>query len=411
MQIWAAEIFTQNLPEETKRRLLSLDGTPPSIYGIRRRGFEEIFVLVTDSQFVVYGVGESIEPMLNFFLQDPSIYQQVHFYKSTEASVNHLFATTTGLCSDLKGVRRVSQKVHQAHYDALQCGGMGLVLDNLVRQSMRVSRKVRKATGIENLGQVLVDAGMEIVFNQVDNPFELSYLILGTGDIAKSALEFFHHEGFRNIVIASEDEAGSRELAEKFSVSAIDTGQISTFIQLSDVVITEDSRVHAFSESFDGSFFPGRQKIFLDFGNSFSNEEMSQHPMCRHYTIEDINNSPAANANVFHSLEEAWQLIEVEAKLAVQALNDLRHVPLLRARWKEIVTKQEQGISILRDLRQPSTQTLNLIRFCNNALLKKEPAELPSLLRSDHMAAKPGTEVSNAEIERKIINAFCTHLN
>lgn len=411
MQIWAAEIFIQNLPEETRERLLSMNGTPPPIYGIKRRGFEEVFVLVTDSQFVVYGVGDSIEPMLNFFLQDPTIYQHVHFYKTTEASINHLFATATGLCSDLKGVRRVNQKVQQAHYDALQCGGMGLILDNMVRQSMRVSKKVRRSTGIENLGEVLIDAGMDIVFNQVDNPLDLSYLILGTGDIARSALEFFYHEGFRNIVIASDDEEASRELAEKFSVSAIDAGQIATFIQLSDVVITEDSRVHVYSESFEKAFLPDRQKIFLDFGNSFTSDEIRQHPLCQHYTIEDVNNSPAANANVFHSLEAAWQMVEKEARMALDSLNNLRHVEFLRARWKQIVVRGEQEISLLNEYKKSRRRNLDLVRYCNSAMLRKEELDLSTLLLSDHRLFRPGREVAEPSFCKKLTKGYCDHLN
>jgi glutamyl-tRNA reductase len=411
MQIWAAEIFIQNLPDETRKKLLALQGTPPPIYGMKRRGFEEIFVLVTDSQFVVYGVGDSIEPMLNFFLQDPTIYQHVHFYKSTEASINHLFATATGLCSDLKGVRRVNEKVRQAHYDALQCGGMGLILDSLVRRSMRVSKKIRTSTGIENLGDVLIDAGMDIVFNQVDNPLELSYLVLGTGDIARSALEFFYNEGFRNVVIASDDEDATRELAERFSVSAIDTGQIATFIQLSDVVITEDSKVHVYSESSDRTFLPDRQKIFLDFGNSFSGDDIRHHPLCRYYTIEDINNSPAANANVFHALEAAWQKVETEARLAIDALNSLRCVPFLRAHWKHIVIRGEQEISLLNDFAKSQRRNLDLMHYCNNALLRKAEPDLPGLLLSDFRLIRPGPEVANPSFCKKLTAGYCDHLN
>jgi glutamyl-tRNA reductase len=409
MKIWAAEIFIQHLPESVRTRLLSGAAGLQPVFGNKRRGFDEVFLLVTDNQFVVYGVGESVDPMLNLFFQDPVLYEHVHFYKSPEASINHLFATATGLCSDLKGVRRVSDSICQAHRHALACGGMGLILDNLVRQSMRVSGKVRKTTGIENLGQILVDAGMDIVFNQMDNPLELSYLVLGSGDIARCALEFFHHEGFRKVVVASRDEAASKKLAESFSVNYIDQDQIEIFIQLSDVVITEDA-VHALSAPFvkeDGL----ERKIFLDFGNTFSGAQLKQHPLCSYYTIEDINNLPAANANVFHSLEEAWQMVEVEARLAIEALNDLQQVPVLRECWGNISAKLGTGI-LPQQRGRLDKGKVSLIHFFNNALLRRRDNISTTLQRCyDIQISNQRQATENPDLSKKLRDASCRHLN
>jgi glutamyl-tRNA reductase len=383
-RIWAAEIFIHNLPLHARDKLLNPDGTIGAAFGNKRRGFEEVFVFTTDSQFVVYAVGDSVDPLLNFFLQDPELFESVHFYKTTEASINHLFATATGLCAEMKGTRRVAELLKMAHFAGLKAGGVGLILDNLVRQSMRVSKKIRAGTAIEKLGEILVDAGMEIVFNQMDSPSELAYLVLGTGEIANSALEFFSQEGFRNVFVASENSTASRDLAERFSVKSIEFDQLDTYIQFSDVVITEESVLHCLSGPISrGELYNDRKKIFLDFGNKFGgNDELKKLPMIHHYTIDDINNSPSANANVFHSLEEAWKMVEAEAQLALNSLQELEHADVLRSRWRTIVQRGEQEISLLRGEVNAHAVESKVLQYYNSRLLRTLE-NLPSARRSD----------------------------
>ncbi len=365
MAIWAAEIFLNNLTPATREALLNPTDDVTPVFGVKRRGFDELFVLVTDSQFVVYCVGETIDPLLNFFLKDPGLYEHVHFYKTTEASINHLFATASGLCSDLKGGRRVEGQIKRCHQDALAAGGLGLTLDSLVRQSLRVGRKVKAATGIGDLSKILIDAGMEIVFSQTSNPVDLSYLVLGRGDIASSALEFFYHGGFRNITIASEDEDASQILADKYGIKCIQQDQVETFIQFSDVIISEDSIQRLFPAALEDDMHYGTEKIFLDFGNDTKKDEGH----LRHYTIEDINNLPTANANVFHSLETAWQMVESEGREALRQLSQLRHVPVLASRWPRLVGQGEQEISLLLDNRIIKTKSA-VVETLNRSLLR-----------------------------------------
>jgi glutamyl-tRNA reductase len=411
-QIWAAEIFLQNLPESARNHLFDINRSG-KVFGNKRRGYEEVFVLITDAQFIVYGVGDSIDPMLNFFFQDPALYAHVHFYKSTEACLNHLFATATGLCSDIKGSRKVFKDVQRAHLAALQAGGMGLILDSAVRHALRVSKKVREATGIERLGQALVSAGMDIVFNESANPAELSYLVLGSGEIATSALEFCYHEGFRNVVVACENNAASKNLAKKYTAKSIEYDQIETFIQLSDVVITEDAVVPSMTSSNNMHENFGSAKIFLDFGNTFhSNDHLKNHPSVKLYSIDDINNSPFANANVFHSLEEAWKMVEAESALLLNGLEQLQSANFLMASWKKIVSKGEQEICLLLDRRHSPMGNLEIIRFYNEKMLRDiQYSSIPATVSFDSKSKTKASGLVNLNRVKKLILAQAMHLN
>jgi glutamyl-tRNA reductase len=405
MQIWAAEIFTGNLPAESLKRLYSLDSKP--VFGNKRRGFDELFILNTDSQFVVYGVGESIDPLLNFFLQDPSVYEHIHFYKSTEASINHLFATATGLCSEIKNARKALGQIQDAHTSALKSGGVGLILDNLIRQSLRVSDKVRTATHMDRLSSILVDSGMEIVFNQMESPSELTYLVIGTGDVARCAIEFFFHEGFRNVIIAAENEGEAKQLADLYSINVIEPDQLETFVQLSDVVITEDPVLASISTPFIEEVNYRQRKIVLDFCNGFSgNAELKNHPYLKLYNIEDINSFPGTGANVFHSLEEAWKMVETETTMALSALREFQHVPVLRACWKEVVRKGQQEVSMLRNAAS-SKNNHSLIRFFNDRLMKREISSHPRPISGDSLSSNPFDVILNKDCA---INLSHTHL-
>jgi glutamyl-tRNA reductase len=411
-QIWAAEIFLQNLPESARNHLFDVNRSG-KVFGNKRRGYEEVFVLITDSQFIVYGVGDSIDPMLNFFFQDPELYAHVHFYKSTEASLNHLFATATGLCSDIKGSRKVFNDVQQAHLAALHAGGMGLILDSAVRQSLRVSKKVREATGIEKLGEALVSAGMDIVFNESSNPAELSYLVLGSGEIATSALEFCYHEGFRNVVVACESNDASKALANKYSVKCIEHDQVETFIQLSDVVITEDAFIPSMTSSNSMHENFGSAKIFLDFGNTFqANDHLRNHPSVKLYSIDDINNSPFANANVFHSLEEAWKMVEAESALLLNGLELLQSANFLRKSWRKIVSNGEQEISLLLNHRNSALNNLEIIRFYNDRMMRDSNySGISGTVTFDSKATTKANAVVHTHCVKKLVLAQTIHLN
>jgi glutamyl-tRNA reductase len=367
-------------------------------------------VAATDSQFVVYGVGEKIDPMLNFFLQDPVLFEHVHFYKSTEASINHLFATTTGLCADIKGSCKASSDISEAHYSALQAGGLGLILDNAVRQSLRVSRKVREATEMDQLGTLMIDAGMDIVFNRFDEAYDLSYLIIGTGDIARSALRFLYHAGFRNVKIVSQDHVAANRLAQEFSATTIEFDQTQTFFQVADVVIAEERIDDLIAASVSSASRWGGEKILFDFFSG-TPHHIPDTGSLKVYTVEDINNSPSANASVYHSLEEAWKMVEAETATFLTVLEDLYAVPGLTECWSRIVSRGEQEISLLKEGPNPA-KGLDLIRFYNSSLMRSVPqANLLTLLGRELKATNPSSCLVLEPYSKSRIYSYCGHMN
>jgi glutamyl-tRNA reductase len=409
-KIWAAEIFTNKLPEETRTRLFTARKNVLPVFGNKRRGFEEVFVAATDSQFVVYGVGERIDPMLNFFLQDPVLFEHVHFYKSSEASINHLFATTTGLCADIKGSRKAGSDIAEAHYSALQAGGLGLILDNAVRQALRVSRRVREATEMDQLGTLMIDAGMDIVFNRFDDAYDLSYMVVGTGDIARSALRFLYNAGFRNVKIAAQDHVAANTLAEEFSATTIEFDQTQTFFQLADVVIAEELIDDLITTSVSSGLRWGREKILFDFFSG-TPRHIPDTGSITVYTVEDINNSPSANASVYHSLEEAWKMVEAETSTFLTVLEDLSAVPGLTECWSRIVSRGEQEISLLKDGAH-AAKSLDLIRFYNSSLMRSVPqANLLALLGGELKATNPSSCLVLEPYSKSRIYSYCGHMN
>jgi glutamyl-tRNA reductase len=408
-QIWAAEIFLHNLPDDLRQRLFEVDPNGRYVFGNKRRGFDEVFILSTDSQFVVYGVGDTIDPMLNFFLQDPLLFEHVHFYKTSEASVNHLFATATGLCSDIKGSQKAAAHIRQAHYSGMQCGGVGLILDNLVRQSLRISKKIRETTQLDKLGEILVDAGMEIVFNERDNPADLMYLVIGDNDIARSALEFFYHEGFRNVIVCGHDNKRSFQLAEYYALRSIEYTQLETFLGLADVIISENPVSQILFDQH--GHFEERERIVLDFGNAFQEKnDFKKNPLVKVFTIDDINSFPATTANIFHLLEEAWKMVEDETSLALSSLESLACVPILSSCWSDLISRGEQEISLLLDQVTFATVEKELISFYNKRLMRQRPAN-ENLFRSDINSKNPANALVRTSLSKSLIHSYSAHLN
>jgi glutamyl-tRNA reductase len=372
-QVWAAEIITKNLIPEISEKLFTMAGAGKPAYGVKRRGLDELFILSTDSHFVVYGVGESIEPFLNFFLQDPALYEHVRFYKTSEASITHLFATASGLCSTVKGSSQILIDIQRAHYAALKSGSIGLILDNLIRQSLRCSKKVRKTAELSKLAGTVVEAGMDLVFRKMTNIEESSFLVIGDSDIARNALEFFYHEGIRNVVLASEKDSKGTDLADEYSVRKIDLEEVSTFIHLADVVIN-DSENLSFERDFHNSKAWGGDKVMLDFRiRPGFHQQLRELPCMTLYTIYDINDRPETTAACFYILQQAWKMVEDESIRFLPILKELEVVPVLNACWNNIVKRGEQEISLLmKNCPAPESKVLELVlRFSRNLMRVK----------------------------------------
>src|SRR5690242_4315407 len=101
-QIFAAEINHDDAPIHIREKLVSSEATVKEHLLQLSPLVEEVCILSTSNRFAMYVVHDDISPITNFFNQYPVLKGYVQFYYNTEESVTHLFATASGLLSEVK---------------------------------------------------------------------------------------------------------------------------------------------------------------------------------------------------------------------------------------------------------------------------------------------------------------------
>jgi glutamyl-tRNA reductase len=368
-QIWAAEILTHTLSPDAREKLFNGANTIRPMFGSKRKGFEEVFVLKTGNQFIVFGVGASIDPLLNYFIQEPELFQNVHFYRSTESAINLLFATATGLCANVKGGSQVLDDIRNSHVAALNSGSIGLVMDAVIRQSVRVGKRIREATSLDVISSSVVSCAMDLALSKVDNTAEASVLVIGQGDVARCALEFLDREGVNNVVLATNGTKRSKEFQNIYDVNTIEAEDVPPFFHLADLVITEDlSDLSVYQQILRGV---SNRKIMLDFSHASELQaQVRKSPLMTVFTMDDFRHAPSSQADLYHAVESSWRLLESELAKFLPELKNLDLAPILASCWSNVVMKGEQEISFLFDHSTRDARYCNAFRHINDILLK-----------------------------------------
>jgi glutamyl-tRNA reductase len=355
-QIFAAEISHDDAPLHIREKLASSEATIKEHLATLSPLVEEICILSSANRFAMYVVHDDISPVTNFFNQYPILKGYTQYYYNTEESITHLFATASGLLSEVKGEHQILTHIKQAHQWAVEAGTLGITLDNLLQQALRVGKKVRTETGIDKFGCSIVEAGIEMLYNRVDDLHNKNFLVLGTGKVARMVLEYLYNEGIQNVWLAGHDLKRTQEIAKQFYVEAIPIEKVREQFGKSDVIVGGTyQELPFFSGASDGSntfswdFFSSQKTRFiLDFGmpRNFSNK-IADHPSIELYNLDDLKRMYKSPLDAFGGLEEAWTIVMREAKSFLNVLWQLEVSPILVAYWNRLLDIKQRGMKML----------------------------------------------------------------
>jgi glutamyl-tRNA reductase len=284
----------------------------------------------------------------------------------------------------------------QAHRLAVECGSIGRVLDNVLRNAIRVGKKVRDETGIDKFCSSIVDSGFELLREKIGSIKEKTFLIVGTGKIARLTLEQLRQEGVRAVVIASHDINRATSLSIQYQTGVIPMEEVGAFFRHADVIIGgthhevsifpmpkgETDKRHEIDYT-----IPGR-RIILDFGMPRNfDDTIGKHPLVDLFNLDDLKRQQRSPLDVFGGLDEAWQIIARESKLFLSILQELELAPVRAAYWQRLVKlKEEQLLWLLPKLESNSDHDIELIkRYAHKFIrsLAREPLRTPGAIAGD----------------------------
>lgn len=222
-------------------------------------GLDECLLLNTCNRTEVYGASHSsfspqvLHQYLSEFCQVESDFLKRHSYQHSGGKViEHLFGVASGVDSQMVGETEILGQVKKAYDDACLRNTSGKMLNRLFQKGFQAAKWARTNTGISrgqvNLGNVLCELSRRI-FGKIST---CRLLVVGSGEVAESAMEAFKSRGSQAVTITGRtfdwcplSRRKPDELAEKFEAFALSFSQFKQSLHLFDVILTSTASGNA----------------------------------------------------------------------------------------------------------------------------------------------------------------------
>ena len=192
-----------------------------------------------------------------------------HLYVHYEdAAVQHLLAVACGLDSMVVGEGQILGQLRSGFRTAQAEGSTGRVLNELVRQALRVGKRAHSETGIDRAGQSLVSVGLDLAEGTVGDLAGRTAMVVGAGSMAALAAATLQRRGAGRIIIANRTLDHARRTAEAVGGEALPLDRLRTGLRDADVVVTATGSVgtvvHADAVAAALALRDARPLFFLD---------------------------------------------------------------------------------------------------------------------------------------------------
>ncbi len=177
------------------------------------------------SRLLVEPAGEPTESML------PHLY--VHY---EDGAVSHLFHVAAGLDSMAVGEGQILGQTRAALRTGQEQGTVGSALNVLFQQALRVGKRSRAETGIDQAAPTLVSEALAWLLP--GGVAGKRVVVLGAGGMASLATATTARQGAADVVVVNRTPANADRLAAEYAVRAAPLDRLADELASADVFIT-----------------------------------------------------------------------------------------------------------------------------------------------------------------------------
>jgi glutamyl-tRNA reductase len=177
------------------------------------------------SRLLVERAGEPTEAML------PHLY--VHY---EDGAVSHLFHVAAGLDSMAVGEGQILGQTRTALRTGQEHGTVGSALNVLFQQALRVGKRSRAETGIDQAAPTLVSEALRWLLP--GGVSGLRVLVLGAGGMAALATATAARQGAEDVVVVNRTPENAARLASEYAVRSAPLGALAEELAAADLLIT-----------------------------------------------------------------------------------------------------------------------------------------------------------------------------
>ncbi|MBM9461085.1 glutamyl-tRNA reductase [Nocardioides sp. zg-536] len=179
------------------------------------------------SRLLVERAGASTEELL------PHLY--VHY---DDGAVSHLFQVAAGLDSMAIGEGQILGQAREALRRGQEAGTVGPALNSLFQQALRVGKRTRAETGIDQVAPTLVSAGLDAVAESARPVLGGEVVVVGAGTMAGLATATAVRAGARRVAVVNRTMERAARLAEQYGAHPVPFAQLEAEIGRADIVIS-----------------------------------------------------------------------------------------------------------------------------------------------------------------------------
>ncbi|MEW6034934.1 MAG: glutamyl-tRNA reductase [Chloroflexota bacterium] len=159
------------------------------------------------------------------------------FHKRQEQAVKHLFRVASGLESLIVGEYEVLGQLRHVLVELESIHSVDLLLLNLLRQAVRVGRRVRTETAISKNAASVSSAAVEVARKVFPDLARCGVLVIGAGEAGKLAVKALLNAHVSRVAVISRSLERASELAGSLGGIALPFHQLKEALSGTDIVV------------------------------------------------------------------------------------------------------------------------------------------------------------------------------
>lgn len=163
----------------------------------------------------------------------PHLY--VHY---DDGAVSHLFHVASGLDSMVVGEGQILGQARDALRHGQETGAVGPALNTLFQQALRVGKRARAETDIDQTAPSLVTAALDLATRHTGDLRGCRVVVVGAGSMAALATATVTRRGAGEVVVLNRTKRRADRLAREYAARSATLGELAAELRAADLVVT-----------------------------------------------------------------------------------------------------------------------------------------------------------------------------
>ncbi|MHC1635318.1 MAG: glutamyl-tRNA reductase [Candidatus Methanospirareceae archaeon] len=251
----------------------------------------EIYIVTTGED------GKGVEILRDFVekMKLP-VHKDVIEFRGHEESILHLFRLASGIESMMIGEDQILGQIKDLYEKAKEEGTIGEILDIVFKRAIRVGKRVRSETKINEGAVSIGSAAVDLAESILGDLRGKVILVVGAGEMATLVAKALAKRDVKAIYVANRTFSHAKMLAMELGGHAVRFDELEHYMTLSDVVISATGAPHVIIKRdlvervMEGRRERGERKmVIIDIANPRDVEEaVSFVPGVEVYTMDNL---------------------------------------------------------------------------------------------------------------------------